>query len=181
MFHCHNLMHEDNDMMRAFELSGGNVLAGQVPDTPQGANQGAVDPHFDPPQPVDQLPPINLAAELARGWYNVFYPENQPQNSVLQASNIWEVQYNRQCVREGIIAPRLVSGRQAQGQETDHGTHATSGDSASSISLFAVVAVVVLMSLVIGLVVVSINRLAKQSVNNANVDIDDGPTFTMSI
>jgi hypothetical protein len=43
MFHCHNLAHEDNDMMRAFEVSGPNQVPG-YPDSPLPENIATFDP-----------------------------------------------------------------------------------------------------------------------------------------
>ncbi len=43
MFHCHNLPHEDNDMMRAFEVSGPNQVPG-YPDSPLPGNNDTFDP-----------------------------------------------------------------------------------------------------------------------------------------
>ena len=112
MFHCHNLMHEDNDMMRAFEVHNPNVLASFVPDSPLPSNAISADPMGDRAVPFAQLGKINLANELAKSWYDIFYPPKQPSGSLLSSSNMWEVSYNKKCVHDNILAP-LASGVKA--------------------------------------------------------------------
>jgi hypothetical protein len=57
MFHCHNLAHEDNDMMRAFEVSGPNQVPG-YPDAPLDNGQVNNSQNFNPMSNLfqDQIP-----------------------------------------------------------------------------------------------------------------------------
>ncbi len=63
------------------------------------------------------LPPIDLAAHLARRLYEVFYPADQPCSCPDTAScnlrkspaNAWEVVYNKVCVQQGYLNQHAVT------------------------------------------------------------------------
>ncbi len=104
MFHCHNLIHEDNDMMRAFRLV--NSTQGMTAST---ATQFVVNPLYnivygnfmyaDPmlgetaAKPTSSVARLNLAfvnATLNKNMYRIFYPTPSDKTLMGNVMNPWQ-------------------------------------------------------------------------------------------
>ena len=170
MFHCHNLMHEDNDMMRAFEVHSPNVLASFVPDSPLQSNIISADPMGD--RAIFNLPKVDLKAELAKSWYDVFYPPKQPYNSTLSANNFWEVTYNKKCVHDSIIAP-LASGVVGNAPFAAALEAADSVATSGAVAGVAVAAVVGSVAVVVVIVVIAVVVYRRRVNGLPNMTWDD--------
>eukprot|EP01121_Diplochlamys_sp_Union-15-3_P001467 TRINITY_DN1126_c0_g1_i1.p1 TRINITY_DN1126_c0_g1~~TRINITY_DN1126_c0_g1_i1.p1 ORF type:complete len:598 (+),score=93.81 TRINITY_DN1126_c0_g1_i1:66-1859(+) len=93
MFHCHNLVHEDNDMMLAF---GVQTSPNSVPQAP-----AMKDPMSRRGISIVSLPAVTttyLHQILNEGVYNVFYPENQLVTGyAFNPLRPWEVDFTSTC------------------------------------------------------------------------------------
>jgi len=89
MMHCHNLIHEDNDMMVAFRSVGNRLVfdkmnrtfAGlDLPLDPDGINRPFIEPLSDRSQPFSNLTVVGLPFlehTLQRNLYRTIYPPEQ--------------------------------------------------------------------------------------------------------
>ena len=94
MFHCHNLVHEDNDMMLAFGVSGPNPEA-DAPDSPYPSYR---DPMKVLAKSLSEADPVNDEYLLANmDFYNVFYPPAQVGGKRKDCGNFYEVEYTKPC------------------------------------------------------------------------------------
>jgi hypothetical protein len=107
MFHCHNLVHEDNDMMRAFRIA--NTTAGRI-DRRSTADRFVRNPLYgvvygnfkysDPmladakAQPTAAMPTLaaKLTSALSSNLYRIFYPTLADKTAYSGFSNPWGVQ-----------------------------------------------------------------------------------------
>lgn len=100
MFHCHNLIHEDSDMMRAFNITDQNVKVlnkDYLTTTKQleyvGAFNDAMGEH---PQPISTMPLLNMSylkKVSDQRYYRVFYPDcNRTSDVKFCKDNPWRVQ-----------------------------------------------------------------------------------------
>jgi len=98
MFHCHNLVHEDDDMMLAFAVNSSQKNGNVIPSIPVTPNDRTlINPMSRPATPgAPQV--LDLDFVLFKDYYSVFYPSAQmsattvPQY-VFNASNPYEVDY----------------------------------------------------------------------------------------
>jgi bilirubin oxidase len=111
MVHCHNLVHEDNDMLVAFRVAGadaGEVPGSPLPSSPAPPNTNVANPMGETAVAYGQLPPASkclLESYLNRGTYTVFYPP-KPLPSTTRSTPTTS---GRSCIRPRQFINAVVS------------------------------------------------------------------------
>ena len=114
---------------------------------------------------------MDFKFEVKRSWYDVFYPPGQPHSGVINATNVWEVPYNKKCVHDTILAPR-ASGVNVPPYINAEEASSAAGSAAGGVGTAVIVAGAVMSALVVLVMATVVLVRRRRSLKNNNRDVE---------